>query len=173
MKKRHSQEKVQIRQARRQDVPLILSLIRELADYEHLSDQVTATEKGLEESLFGDLQVAGALIAEYQAQTAGYAIYFHNFSTFLGRRGLYLEDLYVRPPFRRRGIGGHMLRRVARLAREHDCGRLEWAVLDWNKPAIEFYKRLGAVPLEDWTVFRLTGTSLEDPAFLPEKGGEE
>ena len=142
------------------DVPLILSLIRELADYEKLLREVTATEETLRESLFGARPAAEALLG-YEGDTpVGYAIFFHNFSTFLGQRGLYLEDLYVRPPARGRGYGLAFLRYLAQLAIERNCGRMEWSVLDWNEPAIGFYKSLGAAPMNEWTVFRLTGEAL-------------
>jgi GNAT superfamily N-acetyltransferase len=142
------------------DVPLILSLIRELADYEKLLREVTATEETLRESLFGARPAAEALLG-YEGDTpVGYAIFFHNFSTFLGQRGLYLEDLYVRPPARGRGYGLAFLRYLAQLAIERNCARLEWSVLDWNEPAIGFYKSLGAAPMNEWTVFRLMGDAL-------------
>jgi GNAT superfamily N-acetyltransferase len=142
------------------DVGEILSLIRELAVYEKLEHQVVATEDGLRETLFGDRPGAEVLLARTGSQTAGFALFFHNYSTFLGRRGLYLEDLYVRPAFRGRGLGRALLARLASLAVERRCGRVEWAVLDWNEPAIGFYRGLGAVPMSDWTVFRLTGEPL-------------
>ena len=146
------------------DVPLILSLIGELADYEKLLREVTATEETLRESLFGARPAAEALLG-YEGDTpVGYAIFFHNFSTFLGQRGLYLEDLYVRPPARGRGYGLAFLRYLAQLAIERNCGRMEWSVLDWNEPAIGFYENLGAGPMNEWTVFRLTGDALHNLA---------
>ena len=153
-----------IREATGEDVPLILSLVRELAEYERLSDEVVATEEGLRENLFGGRRYAEVLIAEHNGAPAGFALFFHNFSTFLGKPGIYLEDLYVKPEFRGAGIGRKLLVRLARLARERDCGRLEWWVLDWNEPSIGFYRKLGAVPMDDWTVYRLSGTALEDLA---------
>jgi GNAT superfamily N-acetyltransferase len=137
------------------DIPLLLQLIRELADYEKLLDEVVGTEETLRASLCGERPVAEALLGYAQGEPVGYAIFFHNFSTFLGRRGLYLEDVYVRPHARGCGYGLAFLRHLAQLAVERKCGRLEWSVLDWNTPAINFYRRLGAVPLADWTVFRL------------------
>jgi GNAT superfamily N-acetyltransferase len=146
--------------AQENDVPLILSFIRGIAEYERLSHEVVATEDLLRQSLFGEKPVAEVLIARYQDEPAGFAIFFQNYSTFLARAGLYLEDIFVWPRFRRNGIGRALLQRVARIAVERGCGRMEWAVLDWNQPAIEFYKGLGAVLLEEWTVFRLTGEAL-------------
>lgn len=150
-----------IRPATPADVPLILRLIRELADYEKLAHEVTATEADLHESLFGPRPIIEVLIAEAEGEAAGYALCFHNYSTFLCKRGLYLEDLFVRPRFRGRGIGKLLLSHLAKLAVDRGCVRFEWAVLDWNEPAIEFYRSLGARPLEDWTVFRLTGEALQ------------
>jgi len=141
-------------------VPLILELIRGLAEYERLSDQVVATEAGLREALFGAQPSAEVIVAYADDRPAGFALFFHNFSTFLGRRGLYLEDLFVTPEFRRLGIGRRLLTELARIAVERGCGRFEWSVLDWNAPAIEFYKRLGARPLDEWTIFRVTGDAL-------------
>ena len=142
------------------DAPLILSLIKGLAEYERLSHQVTATEDDIRESLFGDPRVAEAVIARVADEPAGYALWFHTYSTFLGKRGLYLEDLFVLPPWRGRGIGKALLAHVARCTVERDCGRLEWSVLDWNEPAIRFYKSLGARPVGEWTIFRLGGQEL-------------
>jgi GNAT superfamily N-acetyltransferase len=152
---------IRVREAIPDDVPLILSLIKELAEYERLSHEVVATEDSLKEWLFGERPVAEVLIGEYGEQPAGFALYFHNFSTFLGKPGIYLEDLYVRPRFRRSGIGKSMLAHLARLARERGCGRVEWSVLDWNEPSIRFYESLGAVAMDDWTVHRMTGEALE------------
>lgn len=143
-----------------EDVPTILGFIRELAEYERLSDEVSADEATLRETLFGDRRVAEVILAETEGEAAGFALFFHNFSTFLGRPGIYLEDLYVRPSHRGRGIGEILLRRLAALARERGCGRLEWSVLDWNEDAIRFYRRLGAVPMDDWTVYRVAGEAL-------------
>ena len=153
-----------VREASEGDVPLILSLIRELAEYEKLSDEVVATEEGLREGLFGERRYAEVLVAEHDGAPAGFALFFHNFSTFLGKPGIYLEDLYVKPEFRGAGIGKELLVHLARLAKRRDCGRLEWWVLDWNEPSIGFYKRLGAVPMDDWTVYRVSGSALEDLA---------
>ena len=151
---------IEIRPAIESDVPLILAFIRELAEYERLSHQCVASEQLLREHLFGPNPTAFALMAFLDQRAAGYALYFRNFSTFLARPGIYLEDVYVSPQFRGKGIGQALLRRVARIAVEQNAGRLEWAVLDWNAPAIGFYKKLGAVPLDDWTVFRVTGDAL-------------
>lgn len=157
-----------IRSAEIKDTPLILSFIQELANYEKLSDQVTATEEKLQESLFSTDTVAHVLIAEYQGNPAGFAVYFFNYSTFLAQPGLYLEDLYVRPVLRGKGIGRALLVEVARLAGQHNCGRMDWAVLDWNEPAIRFYQDLGATALKEWIVFRLTDSSLRNVAAIPE-----
>lgn len=143
------------------DVPLILALIRELAAYEKLSPEVVATEEGLRATLFGEHPYAETLLAREDGESAGFALFFHNYSTFAGRPGIYLEDLYVRPEFRGRGIGRALLAHLAHLAVERGCARLEWAVLDWNEPSIGFYRSLGAVPMDDWTVFRLAGGALE------------
>ena len=155
---------IDVRKATEDDVPLILSLIRELAEYEKLSHEVVATEAGLRKSLFGERPYAEVLVAEHEGAPAGFALFFHNFSTFLGRPGIYLEDLYVKPEFRGTGIGKELLVHLARLAKRRDCGRLEWWVLDWNEPSIGFYKKLGAVPMDDWTVYRVSGPALEDLA---------
>src|ERR687894_3016771 len=152
----------EIRDATEEDVHLILALIRELAAYERLSHEVSATGDGLREWLFGEHPVAEVLIGEANGQPAAFALFFHNFSTFLGKPGIYLEDLYVRPGFRGKGLGKAMLARLARLARARGCGRLEWWVLDWNEPSIGFYEKLGAVPMDDWTVYRVSGPALED-----------
>jgi GNAT superfamily N-acetyltransferase len=137
------------------DVPTILAFIRELAEYEKLSDRVTATEQLLHETLFGPRPYAEVLMARLDGSPVGYALFFHNYSTFLARPGVYLEDVYVRPAFRGRGVGKALLREVARVARQRNCGRLEWSVLDWNKPSIDFYLSLGATPLDDWTMYRM------------------
>jgi GNAT superfamily N-acetyltransferase len=158
---------IRIEPARERDVPLILELIRGLAEYERLADQCIATEARLREALFGAQPAAEVLLAYADDQPAGFALFFHNFSTFLGRRGLYLEDLFVKPEFRRLGIGRRLLAALARVAVERGCGRFEWSVLDWNAPAIEFYKRLGAKPLDEWTIFRVTGGALADLAGGP------
>jgi GNAT superfamily N-acetyltransferase len=155
---------LEIRGATEDDVPLILSLIKELAEYERLSHEVVATEETLRESLFGERPVAEVLICHHGGDPAGFALFFHSFSTFLGKPGIYLEDLYVRPGFRGAGIGRALLVHLARLARERGCGRLEWSVLDWNEPAIGFYKRIGASPMGGWTVYRVAGEALEELA---------
>lgn len=154
-----------LREATRDDIALILTLIRELAAYEKLENEVVADEALLAVSLFGARPAAEVRIAEWHpaggaAEVAGFALFFHNFSTFLGRRGLYLEDLFVRPAFRGFGIGRALLAELARIAVARGCGRMEWWVLDWNASAIEFYRRLGARPMDEWTVFRLTGDPL-------------
>jgi GNAT superfamily N-acetyltransferase len=152
---------VTLRLATRDDVPLILDFIRALAEYEREPDAVLATEAMLETELFGERRGAEVVIAEAGGQPAGFALFFHNFSTWLGRRGLYLEDLFVRPEFRGRGVGLVLMTYLAKLAVERGCGRFEWSVLDWNTPAIDFYRSLGAVGLEEWTVQRLTGEALK------------
>jgi GNAT superfamily N-acetyltransferase len=149
-----------IRFAAAADVPLILRFIRGLAEYEKLPHEVTATEDLLRETLFGSRQVAEVLIGEFHGQAVGFALFFHNYSTFLGRPGIYLEDLFVTPAMRGRGFGRALLVYLARLATERKCGRVEWSVLDWNEPSIRFYKKLGAVAMDDWTIFRLTGQAL-------------
>ncbi|MBZ5641009.1 MAG: GNAT family N-acetyltransferase [Acidobacteriia bacterium] len=149
-----------VEEATERDVPLVLALIKELAEYERLSHEVVATENGLRSALFGSKPAAEFVIGRSNGEPVGFALYFHNFSTFVGRRGLYLEDLYVRPSERGRGFGRALMAHVARVARERGCERMEWAVLDWNEPAIEFYRRLGALPMSGWTVFRLTGNAL-------------
>jgi GNAT superfamily N-acetyltransferase len=145
-----------IRTATETDVPVILSLIRELAEYERAPDAVLATEAGLREVLFGSKPSAEVLLALANGEPLGFAVFFHNFSTWLGRPGLYLEDLFVRPAVRGKGYGRALLERLAQIAQERRCGRMEWAVLDWNEPAIQFYRKLGAEPMNEWTVFRLT-----------------
>jgi GNAT superfamily N-acetyltransferase len=137
------------------DVPTILSFIRELAEYEKLLDRVTATEQLLHQTLFGPRPYAEVLMARLGGGPVGYALFFHNYSTFLARPGIYLEDVYVQPASRGHGVGKALLREVARVARERDCGRLEWSVLDWNTPSIDFYLSLGARPLDDWTMYRM------------------
>ncbi len=153
-----------LRPAEAQDVPLILQFIHELADYEKLRHESVATETLLQEHLFGPTPSAAVLLAEWDSAPAGMALYFRTFSTFLGLPGLYLEDLYVRPEFRGRGIGRSLLVKLAQLAVERGYGRLEWSVLNWNEPAIGFYKGLGAKPLDEWTGYRLTGDALTQVA---------
>lgn len=154
---------VTFRSAERADVPLILQFIRALADYEHMADQVVADEATLEEWLF-DRQKAEVLFAVLEGREVGFALFFHNFSTFLGRAALYLEDLFVLPEVRGRGVGKAILQRLAALAVERGCGRLEWWCLDWNEPSIAFYRSLGAEPMSDWTVYRIAGQTLRDLA---------
>jgi GNAT superfamily N-acetyltransferase len=149
-----------IRQATEQDVPLILSFIRQLAEYELLSHEAVVNEKTLRESLFGPRRYAEVLLGYAGEEPVAFAVFFHNFSTFLGRPGLYLEDLFVIPEMRGKGFGRTMLVELAKIARERNCGRFEWAVLDWNQPAIQFYKNLGAIPMDEWTIFRVTGEAL-------------
>jgi len=149
-----------IRKAQKKDAAAILDFIRALAEYEKLSHEVVATVPALEEQLFGASPKAEVLIAEWDQQPAGFALFFHNFSTFLALPGIYLEDLFVKPELRGHGIGKALLKYLAQLAVERKCGRLEWSVLDWNKPAIDFYKSFGASPMDEWTVYRLTGESL-------------
>jgi len=154
-------EALRIRPATEEDVPLILSFIRELAEYERLRHEVVATEASLRETLFGPRPYAEVVIAELEGDPVGFALFFHNYSTFLGRPGLYLEDLYVRPEARGRGIGRRLLAHLAGIARDRGCGRMEWWVLDWNEPAIRFYRSLGARAMDEWTVFRLTRPEIE------------
>lgn len=152
---------IQIAEATADDVPLILELIRGLAEYEKLSDQVTATEEKLRDTLFGPRPAADVLLALVNNECAGFALFFPSYSTFLAKPGIFLEDLYVKPEWRGKGIGKALLLRVAQTARERGCGRFEWEVLDWNEPSIGFYKSLGGVPMDDWTKYRITGEALE------------
>ena len=152
---------IDIRVATEADVPLILSLIKDLARYEKLLDQVVATEAILQESLFGASPRAEVIIGNVQGNPVGYALFFHSFSTFLGKSGMYIEDMYVQKAHRGKGLGKELLMYVAELAQKRGCKRLEWSVLDWNEPAIRFYKSLGAVPMNDWTLYRLAGNTLE------------
>lgn len=151
---------VNIRSAAPADVPVVLTLIQELADYERLSHQVVNTEELLHEALFGHRPSAEVLIAEVGGEPVGYALFFHNFSTFVGRKGLYLEDVYVRPVHRGSGIGKALLVELARIARDRNCGRMEWSVLDWNEPSIAFYRGLGAELMDGWTTCRLNESEL-------------
>ena len=153
-----------LRFATEDDAGLVLDFIRQLAESVKLSDEVVADENQLRTTLFGERQVAEVVIASYKGEPAGFALFFHSYSTFLGQPGIYLEDLFVIPGVRGRGIGRILLSFLARLAVERGCGRLEWAVIDWNEPAIRFYKRLGAQVLEDRRTYRLTGDALEDLA---------
>jgi GNAT superfamily N-acetyltransferase len=150
-----------IRQAKESDVPAILGLLRELAEYEKLTHACIATESDFRRNLFGENPAAEAMVAEIDGAIVGYALWFRTFSTFLGRPGIYLEDVYVQPGHRGKGIGKSFLKQLARMAVERGYGRVEWSVLDWNEPSIGFYKSLGAEPLEEWTMMRLTGEKLE------------
>ncbi|OLN28815.1 GNAT family N-acetyltransferase [Desulfosporosinus metallidurans] len=149
-----------LRVADLKDVPLILEFIKELAEYEKMSQDVVATEEALRESLF-ERKMAEVIIGEYKDKPVSFALFFHNYSTFLGRPGLYLEDLYVKPEMRGKGIGKIMLSFLAKLAIERKCGRLEWWCLDWNEPSVKFYKQLGAAPMDDWTVYRVSDETLD------------
>lgn len=152
-----------IRFADESDLGLILDFIKELADYEKLLHEVVATEEILRESLFVR-RAAEVIIGEYKGEAVGFALFFHNFSTFLGRPGIYLEDLYIRPEMRGKGYGKLLLAFLARLAKERNCGRFEWWCIDWNQPSIDFYKSIGAVAMDEWTVYRVTGKALDDLA---------
>lgn len=151
---------IRIVPATERDTSTILSLIKGLAEYERKADDVEATEEDLRESLFGEWPGAEVVLAYVGRDLAGFALFFHNFSTFLGRRGLYLEDLFVLPAYRSRGVGRRLMSHLARIALERKCGRMEWWVLDWNEPAIKFYKSIGAVAMDEWTVYRLGGDAL-------------
>ena len=159
----------QVRSAHVEDVPIILHLIRDLATYERAPDEVTATEEQLVDVLFGERPAAEVLLAFEGELPVGFAVYFHNFSTWLGRPGLYLEDLFVKLEKRGKGYGRALLVELAKIARDRGCGRMEWAVLDWNEPAIKFYRALGAKPMNEWTVFRLTLDGIERLAQEPRK----
>ena len=161
---------IDLRSATPTDIPHILAFIRELGEYEKLAHEVVANEATLAAQLFGARPAAEVIIAEVDGHPAGFALFFHNFSTFLGQRGLYLEDLFVRPRFRGLGLGKRLMVRLARLAVERGCGRFEWSVLDWNTPAIDFYRSLGAVGLEEWTVQRVTGQALVALAARDSRG---
>jgi GNAT superfamily N-acetyltransferase len=156
---------IEIRSATETDVPIILEMIRGLAEYEKLSHLVTATEDRLRETLFGAKPAAEVMLAYYDRECAGFALFFTNYSTFLARPGIFLEDLFVKPHLRGKGIGLELLRRLARIAADRGCGRMEWEVLDWNEPSIQFYKKLGAVPLDEWTKYRLTAEAIEKLAL--------
>jgi GNAT superfamily N-acetyltransferase len=155
-------EQIRIARAEESQIPLILSFIRKLAEYERLSHKVVVDEAQLRKSLFGPHPAAEVAIAYLDEQPAGFAVYFHNFSTFAGRPGLYLEDLFVEPQLRGKGIGKSLLAYLARLAEERGCARVDWAVLDWNEPAKRFYRKLGAEPMDDWTIYRLSGAGLKN-----------
>lgn len=152
-----------IRFATREDVPLILRFIKELAEYEHMANEVVADERLLEEWLF-DRKKAEVIFVLHEDTPVGFALFFHNFSTFLGRAGIYLEDLYVSPEYRKMGYGKELLSSLAKIAKDRECGRLEWACLNWNQPSIDFYKSLGAVPMDIWTTYRVTGETLDSLA---------
>lgn len=151
----------EIRSATEEDIPVILYFIRALAEYERLLDRVVADEEKLRRTLFGNPRFAEVVIAEEERQPVGFALFFHNYSTFLAAPGIYLEDLFVKPEHRGKGYGKALLARLAQIAKERQCGRLEWAVLEWNEPSITFYRSLGAVMLDDWRIFRLTGDALK------------
>ena len=155
-----SPDDFKIRPAQVEDVPVILGLIRDLATYERAPNEVTATEEQLVDVLFGERPAAEVLLAFESKSPVGFAVFFHNFSTWLGRPGLYLEDLFVKPENRGKGYGRALLVDLARIALDHGCGRMEWAVLNWNEPAIRFYRSLGAKPMDEWTVFRLSGEGI-------------
>ncbi|MDR0623369.1 MAG: GNAT family N-acetyltransferase [Treponema sp.] len=149
-----------VRYAEEKDIPLILEFIRGLAEYEHLLDQVEADEAGLRKALFQD-HIARVLIGEYRGEPAGFALFFHNFSTFLGKPGIYIEDLFVKPELRGLGLGKLLLSLIAKIAAEEGCGRLEWSCLNWNTPSIRFYQNQGARPLSEWTIYRVSGEALK------------
>ena len=151
---------VRIVTATERDTPMILALIRALAEYEQKEDEVEATEDDVRESLFGEWAAAEVVLAYVGADVAGFALFFHNYSTFVGRRGLYLEDLFVQPAYRGRGIGRRLLSHLAQLALERRCKRIDWSVLDWNESAIRFYGSIGAIAMDEWTVYRLSGDAL-------------
>ncbi|MEJ2494148.1 MAG: GNAT family N-acetyltransferase [Ignavibacteriaceae bacterium] len=152
----NNKSEIIIRKAKQEDIPVILELIKELAKYEKLADQVTATEELLSNDIFGENRFVEIWLTEYQNKAAGYLIFYYNFSSFLAKAGLFIEDIFVLPEFRGKGIGKKLLFKVIELAKERDCGRVEWNVLDWNEPAISFYKKMGAKPLDEWTTFRIT-----------------
>jgi GNAT superfamily N-acetyltransferase len=158
---------ITIRRAEARDVPQILAFIRDLAEYERLSHECVATEQHLRDSLFGTRPHAEVVFACLDGEPVGFALFFHNYSTFLAQPGIFLEDLFVRPQARGHGVGKLLLQWLARTALERGCGRLEWNVLDWNEPAIGFYKKLGARPMDEWTTFRVTGAELQTLASAP------
>ncbi len=151
-----------IEPATEKEVPIILNFVRELAEYEKLLDEAKATEADLRESLFGEKKYAEVLIGYFEEKPVAFLLYFHNFSTFVGRPGIYMEDLYVQPKMRGKGLGKELIRYLAGIAKERKCGRIEWAVLNWNEPAIQMYKKLNATPMDEWTVFRLTAEQFDD-----------
>lgn len=150
------EKKINIRQAEEKDVEIVLSLIKELAEYEKLSDKVKATTDDLRKAIFGERKFAEVLIGEVDDLPVGMALYFYNFSTFVGKPGLYLEDIYVKPEYRGLGLGKMLFKELIKTAKLNNCGRMEWSVLDWNKPAIDFYLSLGAEPMDEWTVYRIS-----------------
>lgn len=154
------------------DVQLVFEFIKALADYERLPHEVVATEDLLKQTLFGERKVAEVVIGYADGIPVGFALYFHNFSTFLGRPGIYLEDLFVKPEFRGKGFGKALLVYLAKITKERNCGRLEWSVLDWNEPSIKFYKSLGAKQMDDWTMYRVTGKALDQLAESPNNDDE-
>jgi GNAT superfamily N-acetyltransferase len=155
---------IRVVEATESDVPVILEMIRGLAEYEKLLDRVTATEQQLRDTLFGARPAADVLLAFLDSECVGFALFFPNYSTFLAKPGIYLEDLFVKPHARGEGAGAALLKRLAQVAVERGCGRVDWAVLDWNAPSIAFYKKLGAVPMDEWTTFRLSGEALAELA---------
>jgi len=157
---------IEIRNATVADVPLLKKFICDLAEYEKLGDECFVTEEKLRQTLFGERPAAEALIAHLHGEPAGFALFFQNYSTFLAQPGLYLEDLFVKPELRRRGIGQALFRRLAQIACDRECGRFEWSALDWNTTAIQFYERMGASAMSEWTVFRLTGEALAQAAKI-------
>ena len=157
-------QEITLRFAAEEDTPLIFNFIKGLAEYEKLFNEVEATEELLRSTLFGERKFVEILIAEYKGEPAGFAIFFHNFSTFIGKPGIYVEDLFVKPEFRKNGIGKTLLSYIAKLGVERNFGRVEWAVLDWNAPAIQFYRSLGSIPKDEWTIYRLNRSALYDLA---------
>lgn len=154
--------KLVIREAVREDAPQILEFIKDLADYEKMSDEVVATVSDIEQTVFAEQPKAHCLIAEWEGQSAGFALYFYSYSTFLGKHGIYLEDLFVKPEFRGKRIGLTLLKHLSKIAVDNDCKRVDWSVLDWNQPAIEFYDSIGAKPQKEWLGYRLTGKALDE-----------
>lgn len=154
-------EELKIVKAAEKDIPVILDFIKKIAEYEKLSDEVSASEELLKKNLFGEQKTAEVLLAYHESDPVGYAVYFYNFSTFLGKRGLYLEDLFVIPEMRGKGFGKTIFEYLIKLAKEKECGRFEWSVLKWNEPAINFYKSFGAKPMDEWMVFRLDKEALD------------
>jgi len=156
----HTHARLDLRKAQKEDVPLILEFIKALAEYERMSDEVMTTEETLRKTLFGEKSYAEVILAELNGKAVGFALFFHNYSTFVSKPGLYLEDIFVYPDYRGMGIGKSMMKYLARLAVERDCGRFEWSCLNWNKPSLEFYRSLGAVTMDDWVILRVDGEKL-------------